>query len=227
MLGRGEMQTNQVKSKQRVRDHGEVFTPSHIVNDMLELVKNETERIESRFLEPACGDGNFLAEILSRKLEVVKKKYKNSQIEFERYSLLAVGSIYGVELLEDNVFACIERLYNIVNNLYSELYKEKCNSDFKKSIRVVLNRNILQGNALDLKTPDGKHPIVFSEWALANGSSIKRRDFTFEELIQKESAIKGPLFELLDKDRDPYLIPQPIEEFPLKHYLRLDYDDAK
>ena len=221
------MSNNQVKSKQRVKDHGEVFAPDFIVNGMLDLVKNETERIESRFLEPACGDGNFLAPILERKLEVVKKKYKSSQIEFERNALLAVSSIYGVELLHDNVSACIERLYKIVDDIYSKLYKEKCNYDFRKSVRFVLNRNILQGNARNLKTSDGKEYIVFSEWSPANGSSIKRRDFTFEELIKKESAGEGPLFESLDRDRDPYLIPQPIKEFPLKHYLKLDYEDAK
>ncbi len=221
------MTTNQVKSKKRVKDHGEVFTPDFIVNDMLDLVKNETERIESRFLEPACGDGNFLAPILERKLEVVKKKYKSSQVEFERNALLAVSSIYGVELLHDNVKTCIERLYKIVDEMYSKLYKGKCNNDFRKSIQFVLNRNILQGNALDLKTADGTDYIVFSEWSPANGSLIKRRDFTFEELIKKESAGEGSLFELLDKDRDPYLIPKPIKEFPLKHYLKLDYEDAK
>ena len=154
------MSINHVKSKQRIKDHGEVFTPDFIVNDMLDLVKNETERIESRFLEPACGDGNFLAPILERKLEVVKKKYKSSKVEFERNALLAVSSIYGVELLHDNVSACIERLCKIVDDVYSKLYKDKCNADFRKSVRFVLNRNILQGNALDLKTADGKEHII-------------------------------------------------------------------
>ena len=218
---------NSKEAKARTRDYGEVFTREREVNAMLDLVKNETEIIESRFLEPACGNGNFLAPILERKLEVVKKKYKSSQVEFERNAFLAVSSIYGVELLHDNVSACIERLYKIVDDIYSKLYKEKCNDDFRKSVRFVLNRNILQGNALDLKTSDGKEYIVFSEWSFVNGSSMKRRDFTFKELIKKESAGEGPLFELLDRDRDPYLIPQPIKEFPLKHYLKLDYEDAK
>jgi hypothetical protein len=215
------------KSKQRVRDHGEVFTQEREVNAMLDLVKNETERIESRFLEPACGDGNFLAPILERKLAIVKKRYSKSQTEFERMLLLAIGSLYGVELLQDNVEACIKRLYKIVDDAYTKLYKEQCKNDFRKSVQFVLSRNILQGDALTLKKTNGKEYIVFSEWALVNGSKIKRRDFTFEELIKKESAGEGPLFELLDKDRDPYLIPQPIKEFPLMHYLNLDYEDAK
>ena len=128
------MSSNQVKSKKRVRDHGEVFTPDFIVNDMLNLVKDEMERIESRFLEPACGDGNFLAPILERKLEIVKKKYKSSQVEFERSAILAVSSIYGVELLHDNVATCISRLYKIVNDIYSKLYKNKDKDDFRKLI---------------------------------------------------------------------------------------------
>ena len=222
------MISNAIKSKERVRDHGEVFTPDFIVKDMLDLVKYETEQIESRFLEPACGDGNFLAPILERKLEIVRKKYKTSQIEFERNTFLAVSSIYGVELLKDNVVACVERLYRIVDDMYSTLYKEKCKDDFRKSIRFVLSRNILQGNALDLKTSDGKEHIIFSEWKPVNGSSIKRRDFTYEEILKKESALEG-LFAEIDRETttDPYFLTEAIKEFPLKHYLKLDYEDAK
>jgi len=217
-----------IKSKQRVRDHGEVFTPDFIVSDMLDLVKNETERIESRFLEPACGNGNFLAPILERKLEVVKRKYKSSQTEFERMTLLAVSSVYGVELLQDNVEACIERLYKIVDDMYSKLYKDKCKDDFKKSIKFVLSRNILQGNALDLKTSDGKEYIIFSEWSLANGSSIKRRDFEYRELADFDPK-KPTLFSLreVSDTGEAVFSPMPVKEFPLKHYLKLDYEDTK
>lgn len=222
------MVNNGIKSKQRVRDHGEVFTPDFIVNDMLDLVKSETERIESRFLEPACGDGNFLAPILERKLGVVKKKYKPSQVEFERNALLAISSIYGVELLNDNVVTCVERLYKIIDEMYSKLYKDKCKVDFRKSIRFILNRNILQGNALDLKTSDGKKYIIFSEWSLINGSSVKRRDFEYRELADFD--IKKPtLFSLreVSDTGENVFSPVPVEEFALKHYLKLDYEDAK
>ena len=217
-----------MKSKKRIKDHGEVFTQKKEVNAMLDLVKHETERIESRFLEPACGDGNFLAPILERKLEVVKNKYKSSQVEFERMTLLALSSIYGVELLSDNVSTCIKRLYKIVDDVYSKLYKEKCNTDFRKSLLFVLNRNILQGNALDLKTPDGKKHIVFSEWSLANGSSIKRRDFEYRELADFDPK-KPTLFSLREVSDTGEVVfsPMPVKEFPLKHYLKLDYEDAK
>lgn len=95
-----------VVSRQRVIDHGEVYTPSALVNAMLDLVKAETERIDSRFLEPACGSGNFLAEILARRLAVVEKGYRKNQLEYERNAVLAVSSVYGIEILEDNAREC-------------------------------------------------------------------------------------------------------------------------
>jgi len=141
---------------------------------------------------------------------------------------LAVSSIYGVELLHDNVVVCIERLYKIIDYVYSKIFKDKCNDDFKKSIRFVLSRNILQGNALDLKTSDGKEHIVFSEWSPANGSSIKRRDFEYRELADFDPK-KPTLFSLreVSDTGETVFSPMPVKEFPLKHYLKLNYEDAK
>lgn len=219
---------SQIKSKQRIKDHGEVFTQEREVNAMLDLVKKETERIEARFLEPACGDGNFLAPILERKLVIVRRKYGKSQNEFERTALLAVGSIYGVELLEDNVNVCVERLYKIVNDIYVKLYKNKCKDDFRKSIKFVISRNILHGDALSLKKADGEEHIVFSEWNLVNNKMIKRRDFTFRELIPNDNSIKGLFSEVKLSDiGTPVFIPDPVKEFPLVHYLKLSYEDTK
>ena len=104
----------QVRSRRRVVDHGEVFTAEREVNAMLDLVRAETERIESRFLEPACGNGNFIAEVLRRKLAVVASRYRKSPDEYQRYAFLAVSSIYGVDVLADNVGECRERLFRIV-----------------------------------------------------------------------------------------------------------------
>ena len=118
------MQENQVKSKERVTDHGEVFTAKREVNAMLDLVKAETERIDARFLEPACGTGNFLVEILERKLNVVQKKYRNYQPEFEKYAVLAITSIYGIDLLQDNVIHARERLFDLFQQKYTKLYKK-------------------------------------------------------------------------------------------------------
>ena len=219
----------QILSKKRVKDHGEVFTQEREVNAMLDLVKNETERIESRFLEPACGDGNFLAPILERKLAVVKKKYVASQTEFERMALSAVGSIYGVEFLHDNVKACIERLYKIVDSHYTKLFKDKSSDDFRKSTRFILGRNILQGDALTLKTVDDKEYIIFSEWSLVNGSKIKRRDFRFLSLSSFYEPGTLPLDSIRETSDtgEEFFSPKPIKEYPLMHYLKLDYEDTK
>lgn len=171
------MNDKQVKSKKRVADHGEVFTNEREVNAMLDLVKHETERIDSRFLEPACGTGNFLAEVLRRKLNVVDERYSKSQFEWERYAVIAVSSIYGVDILEDNAQECRERLYDIFEQRYTSLYNDKCKDECKRSIKFLLSRNILWGDALNLRNPVSHEPIIFSEWSAVNGLMLKRRDF--------------------------------------------------
>lgn len=95
-------QAQLVKSRQRVADHGEVFTPQWMVGDMLDLVKDESERIDARVLEPACGEGAFLQEILRRKLATVHARYGKNDFERRHYALLALMSTYGIELLADN-----------------------------------------------------------------------------------------------------------------------------
>ena len=115
----------QIKSRQRVTDHGEVFTAEREVNAMLDLVKQETERIDSTFLEPACGTGNFLVEILRRKLAVVRREYyprRGSCHDYELHCIKAVMSIYGVDLLQDNVEACQERLCSVLRMTNTRLY---------------------------------------------------------------------------------------------------------
>ncbi len=216
------MVSNQIKSKQRVSDHGEVYTHEREVNAMLDLVKQETERIESRFLEPACGTGNFLVEILSRKLAVVKSRYAKSQLEYERYAVLAISSIYGIDILADNVVACQHRLFDTFYKQYNALYKVDCKETCLTSVRFILSRNILHGDALTLKTVGDEntppHPIVFSEWSAVNGSQLKRRDFVYADLVDRASHREMPLFS--DLDEEAY-IPEPIRDFPLTHFLEL------
>jgi SAM-dependent methyltransferase len=213
----------QIKSKKRVRDHGEVFTPKYIVDDMLDLVKQETERIDSRFLEPACGTGNFLVEILRRKLAVVERRYKKNQLEYERYAVIAVSSIYGVDLLQDNVIETRKRLFGIFDEQYTVLYKSNFKEECRKVIKFILGRNIVRGDALTLKTDDDKS-IVFSEWSAVNGSMIKRRDFTLDNLLQTQSAKREDSLFADVYDSDPAFLPKPIKEYPLTHFLKLaDY----
>lgn len=212
-----------VISKQRVTDHGEVLTGTREVNAMLDLVRQETERIESRFLEPACGNGNFLAEILERKLRVVESRYGKSQLDYERNAVLAVTSIYGIDILPDNVAACRARLFGIFDRSYTAQFKVTAKEECCAAVSYILERNIVHGDALSLKTVDGKSPIVFSEWSPVNGSQIKRRDFTFSGLIpgflpSPELFPEPDLFSDLGED---VFIPKPQKDFPLVHFLKV------
>ena len=146
-------------------------------------------------IEPACGTGNFLTEILARKLSVVKSEYGRSPLEYEKYSLLAVSSLYGVDIMADNVETCRERLFKQWDKQYRAVCKKECNDDTRKSVRFILSRNIVCGNALTLKCVDEncndtEQDIVFSEWAFVFGSNIQRSDYSFDELVNgnKEKA---------------------------------------
>ncbi len=184
-----------IKSKLRVAAHGEVFTADREVEDMCDLVRQETERIDSRFLEPACGEGNFLLYILRRKLEVVTKRYKRSVYDWERYSLLALGSIYGVDIMFDNVQLCRERLYDLWNTAYAEACKKECRDKVRSSAIFILCCNIVCGDALTLTRTDSngnglKKPIVFSEWTIPfNDTRMQRRDYTFADLLTRGEAL--------------------------------------
>ncbi len=209
----------QVVSKQRVLDHGEVLTGHREVNAMLDLVKQETERIESRFLEPACGNGNFLTAILERKLRVVERRYGRSQVEYERYAVLAVSSIYGIDILEDNIQQCRHRLFGAFEWNYSRLFRNKAKNRCREAVRFILERNIIRGDALTLKTVGDKPEyILFSEWSPVNGNMLKRRDFTFRGLLTHEGTKELPLFSDLGED---VFIPRPAQEYPPVHFLEM------
>ena len=221
-----EKLNNQVKSKQRIADHGEVFTSEREVNAMLDLVKQETERIDSRFLEPACGTGNFLAEILNRKLKVVKKRYSKNKSDYEKYAVVAITSIYGVDILEDNVLECRDRMFSIFNEEYTKICKEEASDDCRDAVRYILSRNILHGDALTMETLEGD-PIIFSEWSLVSGNMMKRRDYRFDELLEggyKEAQISmfGNMEWKYDEEIKAF-IPAPLKEYPLMEYRRVKY----
>lgn len=211
----------QIKSKKRVADHGEVFTNEREINAMLDLVKNETERIDSRFLEPACGNGNFLIEILNRKLNIVDSRYSKSQTEWEKYAVIAVSSIYGVEILKDNAFECRKRLFNIFDQRYNALFKDNCKDECRRSIKFLLNRNILWGDALDFTNPETKEPVVFSEWSIVADIFLKRTDYIFKFLVEKTHQ-----FEFFNDEGQSAAIDEPVKDFPLIHFLKLGEDDT-
>lgn len=212
----------QVKSKERVNDHGEVFTSEREVNAMLDLVKQETERIDSRFLEPACGTGNFLTEVLRRKLTVVESRYKKNQMDYERYALIAISSIYGIDILLDNVEECRKRLFEIFEDPYQKLFKDNCKDDYLRSIKFILSRNIIHGDALTLKKAGlVEEPIVFSEWSLVHRDQIKRRDFTMTTLLENQPMDEPNLFSDLGEEA---FIPTPCAKYPLQSIYNLAED---
>ncbi len=218
------MKNNQSKSKKRIADHGEVFTAEREVNAMLDLVKHETQRIDSRFLEPACGNGNFLAEILRRKLAVVKSRYGKHAADYERYAVIAITSIYGVELLPDNTDECRKRMFEIFNKEYMANCKKEANDDTREAVRHILRHNILCGDALTMKTAGGV-PIIFAEWTAVSGSLLKRRDFQLSQMLEESTSyLQTDLFGEkgnYERDETGSFSLLPIREFPPIHYRRV------
>jgi len=218
---------SQIKSKERVANHGEVFTNEREVNAMLDLVKDETENIESTFLEPACGDGNFLAEIIRRKLSIVKSRYGKNLENYEKYSIVAVSSVYGVELMKDNVNECIDRLFTIWDKEYRSIAKDKANPDVQEACRYILTKNILCGDALTLKQENGE-PIIFAEWKLVSGNMLKRRDYRLDQILEAKNDEANLLWLIdgweYDEEINEY-VPAPIKEYPITDFRRVqDYE---
>lgn len=227
-----EKNKSQIKSRQRVAEHGEVFTNPREVNAMLDLVRGESFRLDSRFLEPACGDGNFLIEILRRKLSLIQDI--KSQTEWEFQSLIAVGSCYGIELLADNTEACRHRLEEIVlADYYMSFMKTSysgaeipCRSynsydsypltDYRKSLQFILKKNIVCGDALTYRTAEDK-PIVFCEWTpIAGSMQFSRRDFQFDFLVTKNHQ-----YSLFDEQGEVQSFDEPVCTYPPLHYTQL------
>jgi hypothetical protein len=174
----------QIKSRDRVVQKGEVFTNKREVDAMLDLVKEETDRIDSRFLEPACGDGNFLAEILRKKLDSVTMKCRTSQASWELGGAVAISSIYGVEIQEDNTEECRERLFDVFNEeYYSRLFRSSTNEKYLSVIRFFLDTNIICGDALSLLDKNG-NPLTFAEWGFIK-EKVQRRDFKLAGLLNE------------------------------------------
>tara|TARA_B100001057_G_scaffold350064_1_gene351539 strand:- start:53 stop:688 length:636 start_codon:yes stop_codon:yes gene_type:complete len=207
----------QIKNRDRVTKFAEVNTSQKEIENMLNLVEQETLRIESRFLESACGDGNFLLEILSRKLKIISTKYKKNQYEFERNSIVMIGSLYGIDILLDNTLTAKKRLLDKFLDRYKELFKEKISEEFIKSIKFILNKNIVHGDALTLNKVNSKDPIVFSQWNILD-NKVKRRDYSFANLISYAPFDKGTLFSDLG---DEVSIPKTVKDYKLVDYKKI------
>lgn len=184
-----------VKSRQRVADHGEVFTPAWMVEAMLDLVKGESERIDSRFLEPACGSGNFLVQVLRRKLAAVESRFGSSGFERRHFALLGLMCIYGIELLPDNIAECRSNLLEIIT---AYLRVDEAD-DLYRAAEFVLSQNLIHGDALTMRTALDE-PIVFAEWGYLGKGKYQRRDFRLDVLSQSSAfSQEGTLFAELGK----------------------------
>ena len=195
-----------IKSKKRVADHGEVFTPPWIVEAMLDVVKGETERIDSRFLEPACGSGNFLVRVLQRKLGAVELKFGKSEFEKRHYALLALMCSYGIELLADNIAECRANLLEI----FADYLNQNESDELYRAASYVLSQNLVHGDALTMRKHDGQ-PITFAEWGYLGKGKFQRRDFRFDVLTGSSAfSAEGSLFAHLGKHE----IFTPIKTYP-------------
>jgi hypothetical protein len=195
-----------IKSKQRVADHGEVFTPEWMVDAMLDLVKDETERIDSRFLEPACGSGNFLVRILQRKLAAVELKYGRNEFEKQQFALLGLMCAYGIELLSDNIAECGANMMKV----FAEYLHIQPSDDMYRAASHVLSQNLVHGDALTMLTHTGK-PMTFAEWGYLGKGKFQRRDFRLDVLTQASSwNTEGELFATAER-KDIF---SPVKTYP-------------
>ena len=184
-----------IKSKQRVADHGEVFTPPWLVEKMLDLVKGETERIDSRFLEPACGSGNFLVPILQRKLAAVELKFGKSDFEKRHHALLGLMCCYGIELLADNIAECRA---NMLEGFADDLALD-AGDDLYRAASHVLSLNLVHGDAMTMRAIDDA-PIRVVEWGYLGKGKFQRRDFRLDVLTGMASfSAEDSLFSTLGK----------------------------
>lgn len=216
-------------SRQRVMDHGEVFTPPGLVNDMLDLVAAECERVDSRFLEPACGHGNFLVEVLRRRLRLVDLRHR-ARTQWEPNALLGLACLYGIELLHDNVSDCRNRLQNLFADHYQARFPKHAKPGVVAAAGCIVRTNILQGDALKMTTVGNKvypaQPLVFTEWSLLPGGKFKRRLYEYYDLSQPPPSALSGLFvaasaRLTDEDGKPVYIPRHVADWPPVHYLKL------
>ena len=206
--------TKQIKSRQRVADHGEVFTNPREVNAMLDLVRDESFRLDSRFLEPACGDGNFLIEILRRKLSLLQDV--KSQTDWEFQSLIAVGSCYGIDILPDNAEACRTRLEEYILSHHPASERLHVDIPYLLSLRYMLQKNIVCGDALTYRTAENK-PITFCEWTpIAGDLQFSRRDFQFDFLVTQSHQ-----YSLFDEQGEVQSFDEPVRTYPPLHYTQL------
>lgn len=208
--------------RERVIAYGEVFTPPGLVNDMLDLVANECEREDSRFLEPACGDGNFLAEVLTRRLSKVTKKHR-VQAQWEAHALLGLACLYGIELLQENAAACRGRLNLLFQDFYQENFKDKAEMAVIQAAWHITRTNIVQGDARMMTGADSG-PIIMTEWSLVGRGRLKRRLFEYRELVpdqEDNQSLFAHSSDVRNEEGEAVFIARHVCDLPIVHYRDL------
>lgn len=196
----------QVKSKERVRDLAEVYTADREVNAMLDLIGESSFNVDYRYLEPSCGNGNFTVAILERKMLTVCTKFKKQQ-DFEFYSLMALASIYGVDIAADNVKEARQRMKNVVVDRFSDAQNSRQPTDgFYKSVDYILKHNIIKGDMLN-----GEQKIKFTEFSSPKIYKIQQRTYRMIDLIGATGSLWA--------DSPDY-----VSEVPMKNYWELSAD---
>lgn len=218
------------KSKERVQNHGEVFTPTWVVEDILNLLPKKVWEVSETFLEPACGEGVFLVEIYKRKLQNIKA---DTLEEWEWQAAIATSSIYGIELLEDNAEQCTMNLIRLFTKFYEKISSNNPDEEVIRTIQFILSRNIIQGNALTFhrctESCDSQcnkcELIIFSEWKPLANNQFKRKDYTYKGIVnasdqRKES--KGTLFEEANKNTEIGLVKEylPVSWKKIRHVTK-------
>jgi hypothetical protein len=214
------MSITQIKSKERIKNIGEVFTHAREIYAMLDLLSDDFVHVDATFLEPACGNGNFLCEILKRKLNLVAEKFSKTQSEYEMNAFKAVTSIYGIDIQHDNIKECVERLFELMSAHYKSKYKETCKAEFLKSIIFVLTKNIIQGDTTSYKTKSNQS-ILFTEWNVITSECVVRKEYKFDDLIHHASAREFPLFKDKVDDLDNSYNRRANQQFKPVHFLSL------
>jgi N-6 DNA Methylase len=227
-----------IKSKKRVQNHGEVFTPKRIVKKMLDLphIRQACQNLTSTFLEPGAGEGAFLVEVLNKKMKMVLKNYGNDLTQYENYSLLALSTLYGVELLEDNAQKCVMNMHQVYYEAYQQqaiVHGAKMKNKVLDSAKLIISKNIAQGNFLTKSSASG-NPIVFSEWQPVNLRTntktikVQRTEYTLEDIIEGVKKADGEpsihsekvkqldLFDLFNNEEIPVIEAKRMRYIPVK-----------
>ena len=204
------------KENYKIDEFGEVFTSKREVNDMVDMINNETNRLESTFLEPACGDGNFLSEVLNRKLKLIESYKSSLKIDFQANIFKAASSLYGIDIQKENVEKCRIRLFEKIIKFFEKEYTK--NTKFEEVIKFVLEKNILLGDALTLRNPVDNTPIVFSQWSFLSEYQVKRLDYSFKSILNTSEIQSLPLFSDFGEQ---VFIPEPISQLDIVHFLKI------